>query len=333
MAENDFNLLPLLDYINPATVDYQTWVNVGMALKHEGYTASDWDNWSQNDSRYRKFECFKKWDTFNEEAGSIVTGGTIVQLAKDHGWVNPYSSDSEGAHELDWNDTIDRDYRVIDKNWIEGKEIHEPTNWNPVQEIIKYLEALFESSENVGYVTESYPKVNDETGEIEKWLPTKGAYDRTAGQLIEQLSKCNGDIGAVLGDYRKEAGAWIRFNPLDGKGAKNENVTDYRYALVESDSMSVEKQNAIYKELELPIVALVYSGNKSLHAIVKVDAGNYDEYRKRVDYLYKICQKNGISVDTQNRNPSRLSRMPGFERNGQKQFLVDTNIGKANWEE
>lgn len=334
MTEKDFDLLPLLDHINPAILSYQEWINVGMALKHEGYTASDWDNWSLRDpARYRKFECYKKWDTFNEEAGSIVTGGTIVQMAKDHGWVNPYSNDSEGAHELDWNDTIDRDYRLIDKSWIEGKEIHEPTNWNPVQEIIKYLEALFESSENVGYVTESYPKVNDETGEIEKWLPTKGAYDRTAGQLIEQLSKCNGDIGAVLGDYHKEAGAWIRFNPLDGKGAKNENVTDYRYALVESDSMSVEKQNAIYKELELPIVALVYSGNKSLHAIVKVDAGNYEEYRKRVDYLYKICQKNGISVDTQNRNPSRLSRMPGFERNGQKQFLVDTNIGKRNWEE
>lgn len=46
MAENDFNLLPLLDYINPATVDYQTWVQVGMALKHEGYTAMDWDVWS-----------------------------------------------------------------------------------------------------------------------------------------------------------------------------------------------------------------------------------------------------------------------------------------------
>nr|DAQ04580.1 MAG TPA: Regulatory protein repA [Caudoviricetes sp.] len=331
--EREFDLLPLLEHITPAVLSYQEWINVGMALKHEGYTASDWDTWSQNDTRYRKFECFKKWDTFNEEAGSIVTGGTIVQLAKDHGWVNPYSSDSEGAHELDWNDTIDRDYRVIDKNWIEGKEIHEPSIWNPTQEIIRYLEALFESSENVGYVTESYPKVNDETGEIEKWLPTKGAYDRTAGQLIEQLSKCDGDIGAVLGDYHQEAGAWIRFNPLDGKGAKNENVTEFRYALVESDSMSVEKQNAIYKELELPIVALVYSGNKSLHAIVKVDAGSYDEYRKRVDYLYKICQKNGISVDTQNRNPSRLSRMPGFERNGQKQFLVDTNIGKRNWEE
>ena len=329
MAENDFNLLPLLDYINPATVDYQTWVNVGMALKHEGYTAADWDKWSQADSRYKKFECFKKWDTFNEEAGTIVTGATITQLAKENGWVSQSSYDSENAHELDWNDTIDR---VIDKNWIEGKEIHEPTIWNPVQEIIKYLETLFEASENVGYVTECYPKTDDETGEIVKWLPTKGAYDRTAGQLIKELSQCN-DIGAVLGDYHEEAGAWVRFNPMDGKGAKNENVTDFRYALVESDSMPIDKQNAIYKELELPIAALVHSGNKSLHAIVKVDAGNYDEYRKRVDYLYKVCQKNGIVVDTQNRNPSRLSRMPGFIRNGQKQFLVDTNIGKADWDE
>lgn len=333
MSEEKFDLLPLLNYIDPATLSYEGWLSVGMALKHEGYTAADWDNWSQNDSRYKKFECFKKWDTFNEEAGTIVTGATITQLAKENGWVSQSSYDSENAHELGWTDTIDRDYRVINKDWIEGKEIHEPTIWNPVQEIIKYLETLFEASENVGYVTECYPKTDDETGEIVKWLPTKGAYDRTAGQLIEELSRCNGDIGAVLGDYHEEAGAWVRFNPMDGKGAKNENVTDFRYALVESDSMPIDKQNAIYKELELPIVALVHSGNKSLHAIVKVDAKNYEEYRNRVDYLYKICQKNGIVVDTQNRNPSRLSRMPGFIRNGQKQFLVDTNIGKTDWDE
>lgn len=333
MSEEKFDLLPLLNYIDPATLSYEGWLSVGMALKHEGYTAADWDNWSQNDSRYKKFECFKKWDTFNEEAGTIVTGATITQLAKENGWVSQSSYDSENAHELGWTDTIDRDYRVIDKDWIEGKEIHEPTVWNPVQEIIKYLETLFEASENVGYVTGCYPKTDDETGEIVKWLPTKGAYDRTAGELIQLLQECNGDIGAVLGDYHEEAGAWVRFNPMDGKGAKNENVTDFRYALVESDSMPIDKQNAIYKELELPIVALVHSGNKSLHAIVKVDAKNYEEYRNRVDYLYKICQKNGIVVDTQNRNPSRLSRMPGFIRNGQKQFLVDTNIGKTDWDE
>ena len=83
----------------------------------------------------------------------------------------------------------------------------------------------------------------------------------------------------------------------------------------------------------MPVAALVYSGKKSLHAIVKIDASTYEEYKKRVDYLYNVCNKNGLKLDIQNRNPSRLSRMPGIMRNGKKQYLLDTNIGKENWNE
>lgn len=328
--EHKINILALLDYIDPAYLDYQEWLNVGMALKKEGYTASDWDTWSSRDgSRYKPGECFKKWTTFE---GNGITGATITQMAKDNGWTP--NRNSEEFHELDWDDVIsqDEEYRIIDKNWIEAKEILEPMQWSPVSELIRYLETLFESTENVGYVTETYAITDEKTGDIIH-KPTKGACDRTAGQLIEQLNKCNGDIGAVFGDYKQEAGAWIRFNPLDGKGVKNENVTDFRYALVESDTMDLEKQNAIMRELELPIAIMVHSGKKSIHAIVKVDAANYEEYRKRVDYLYNVCKKNGLNIDNQNRNPSRLSRMPGVERNGKKQFIIDTNIGKHNWEE
>ncbi|WP_431770307.1 AAA family ATPase [Streptococcus gallolyticus] len=329
MAERDFDLLPLLDYINPAMVDYATWCQVGMALKHEGYTAMDWDNWSQADTRYKRGECFKKWDTFNEEAGSVVTGATITQLAKEGGW-QPASSGRGDFHELDWEDTIDRDYQIVDKNWIESKEIREPFNWQPAQDLIRYLETLFDSTDFVGYVTATYP-IETDNGTIYK--PTQGNFDRTAGELIQLLQKTPDDIGAVFGDYKEEAGAWIRFNPLDGKGVKNDNVTDFRYALVESDTLDIGKQYALFKELELPIATLVHSGKKSLHAVVKVDARDYQEYRKRVDYIYQICKKNGLDIDTQNRNPSRLSRMPGVTRNGRKQFLIDTNIGKANYDE
>lgn len=328
MDENKFDLIPLLDYIDPSILTYQEWVNVGMALKHEGYTAIDWDNWSQADSRYKKGECFKKWDTFKEEALSTVTGATITQMAKDNGW---QSSNYNGeSYELDWNDEIDRDYQIIDKNWVESKEIREPSNWQPVQELIKFLETIFESTDLVGYVTSTYP-IETDNGTIYK--PTQGNYDRTAGQLIQELQKNPNDIGAVFGDYKEQAGAWIRFNPLDGKGVKNDNVTDFRYALVESDSMDLGKQYALFKELELPIATLTHSGHKSLHAIVKVDAKDYQEYRKRVDYIYQVCKKNGLDIDTQNRNPSRLSRMPGVTRNGHKQFLIDTEIGKTNYEE
>ena len=40
----------------------------------------------------------------------------------------------------------------------------------------------------------------------------------------------------------------------------------YRYALVESDVLPPEQQNAIIRKLELPVAALVHSGGKSLHA-------------------------------------------------------------------
>ena len=95
--------------------------------------------------------------------------------------------------------------------------------------------------------------------------------------------------------------------------------------------MEIDKQHALIRELELPVACLVHSGKKSLHAIVKVDAADYGEYRKRVDYLYDICRKNGLEIDHQNRNPSRLSRMPGVLRGENKQFLIDTNIGKESW--
>ena len=318
------DLIELLNYIDPSTLNYQEWINVGFALKQEGYNVADWDAWSMKDAvRYHAGECFRKWDSF-KGAGAPITGATIVQMAKDRGW-QPMRS---GGRELDWNDVInkDDDLVIVDKGWIEGKEIQEPIHWDPVKELTTYLETLFISDENVGYVTRSWEKDG-------KHMPTKGCCDRTAGQLIQELQRCEGDIGKVLGDYNPEVGAWIRFNPLDGKGSKNENVTDWRYALVESDSMDPAQQNAIIRELELPVACLVYSGKKSIHAIVHIDAADYYEYRKRVDYLYSICKKNGLKVDQQNKNPSRLSRMPGIVRNGHKQFLIDTNIGKSSWDE
>ena len=88
---------------------------------------------------------------------------------------------------------------------------------------------------------------------------------------------------------------------------------------------------SIIHQLELPVAAVVYSGAKSIHAIVKVDASDNKEYRERVSYLYKICDKNGLEVDSQNKNPSRLSRMPGCIRGDHKQFIIETNTGKETW--
>jgi RecA-family ATPase len=137
----------------------------------------------------------------------------------------------------------------------------------------------------------------------------------------------------TFGTTNPEAGVWVCFNPMDGSGRRNVNVTSYRYALVESDTQDIDTQYAILQDLKLPIRVLVHSGGKSLHAIVHIGAVDYKQYQERVDYLYTVCRKHGLDVDTQDKNPSRLSRLPGFKRGEKMQYIVDRDIGFSDYVE
>lgn len=320
------DLLELLKYIPPSSLDYQEWVNVGMALKHEGYSAEVWDTWSQADNRWKKGDCQKKWKTFNENTSKIVTGGTIYEMAVRYGYQPPE------IRTFDWDDVIEYDGEpdkvIKDAAWLDVGVIEMPKEAD-IEDFRKYLQILFKPDDYVGYCVDA---VYDE--KKDKWKPsTRGVFDRTAGELLEAIKKHPDDIGAVIGDYNKEAGVWIRFNPIDGKGVNNANVVDYRYALVESDSIEPEKQKALMEELKLPIAVMVYSGGKSIHAIVKIFAVTEQDYREKVDFLYSVCEKNGLSIDQINKNPSRLSRLPGVIRGKNKQFLIAENIGCESFEE
>lgn len=308
------NLLEALKQIDVSQLSYDEWISVGMALKAEGYDCSVWDEWSQNDTRYKKGECERKWRSFSGSSDP-VSGGTIIKMAKEAGWV-PITQVNGGV--MDWDDTIEYDGDGM---------IYEPeSSLSPTEQLITYLQILYKDDELVSYVTSDVWQNPDGV-----WMPGKGYHDRTAKELITSLKKHSDDIGATLGDFKDECGAWIRFNPVDGIGVKNENITRWSYALVESDEMPVSEQDAFYRKFELPIACLVHSGKKSLHAIVRVDAPNATEYRKRVEYLYDFLEENGLKVDKANRNPSRLSRLPGVTRNGVMQTLVDTNIGRKSW--
>ena len=328
-----FDVTKLLEYINPITCTYEEWLQVGMALCHEGYPVEVWDSWSQQDlERYNDGECYAKWDSFRGNP-TPITGATITQMAKERGWEPKEQAKEDKA--LAWDDVITDDVIIVDQHYIEDEYIKEPSVWNPIDEIIQYLEAVFDKSDIIGISMQSMLRKDG------KYSPSSaGIYTKTAGEYIDRLRKYQKTcedvkdvIGYAMGDYNPAAGAWIRFNPLDGYGIKNDNVIEYRYALVESDNMSTGKQKAIIESLELPVAALVHSGNKSIHAIVHIDASSYEEYRRRVDYLYKVCKKNGLMVDGADRNPSRLSRLPGLLRDGKKQFLIATHIGKESYDE
>ena len=302
-----------LEYIDCAGLTYTEWIQVGMALKEAGLPCDVWEAWSATDGgRYHSGECEQHWRSFNG-AAQPITQAYIFKLAKDAGW-RTYDGNDET---LEWDGVIEYDGNV------DGK----PDAWDPVGEFRRYLQALFQPDEFVSWVTEAK---QDEDG---KWKPAgKGTYWKTCADVLRDLDRYPNDIGAVIGDYSAEAGAWIRFNPMDGSGVNNANVAAYRFALVESDTMPLDAQYRMYRRLNLPIAAMVTSGGKSIHAIVHIDAANAAEYRDRVEMLYTILANKGMVVDTQNKNPSRLSRLPGCVRGNSRQVLVETNVGCASWE-
>ena len=337
----DSRLLEALWTINPAAVDYKEWVQIGMALHHEGFDCSEWEKWSASDpDRYHEGECLKKWKGFGKTNNSEVTAGTLVDISKKHGF-ETYDDEL-----LDWNAVIDTDWEpdsegilVRDKAWLDTESSvnqlsDSKEGWNDsgnIEEAERYIKALFEPDDNVGFVYEAYYKEKED-----KWSPKNHGITMKASALLDELAKArakDGDITRAIFTYKMDAGVWIRPNPLDGEGYGNKNVTAFRYALIESDKMDISQQIAIIRELQVPVKMLVYSGGKSVHAIVKIDAANEKEYRQRVDRLYSECKRNQFLVDEQNKNASRLSRLPGVWRSGKKQYIIDENIGKSSWQE
>lgn len=121
-------------------------------------------------------------------------------------------------------------------------------------------------------------------------------------------------------------------NPLTGQeGQRNdgkpsfrcaESVRRHRYALVEFDAMPLEEQCAFWAGViatgTLPLRSLVYSGNKSLHGLIEIDAPDRAQWDKRMEILlYATCPPNAPKdrqADRACRDPNRMTRLAGSWR-------------------
>ena len=317
----------LLRHIPCSQLNYQEWTNVGAALHKEGLPCSLWDEWSASDlSRYHAGECEKKWKTFGRYGGNEVTMGTVYHMAQEFGWCP-----ADSIHVYGWDDLITADDEKS-AGWHHDDTVQNmpavQEDYSAIRDITDYLSALFEPEEKVCIVTTAS---QDEDG---KWRPYGGSASRTCKQLLDSLNMHKETpISDTFGTTNDDAGVWVCFNPMDGTGRKNSSVTSFRYALVESDEQDIDTQYALLQDLKLPIKILVHSGGKSLHAIVNIGAVDYKQYQERVDYLYTVCRKRGLVVDTQDKNPARLSRMPGFKRGDKWQYIVGRDMGLSDWVE
>ena len=303
----DNNIQEILDTLTQSRVDdFKTWLEVGMALHASGESCATWENWSRRSSKFKDGECQKRWATFGNYTGSPITFASVAKLAIEDGY-----KPSKG---FGFDDPIGR--------YEKPETAHKAQN----TELKEYLSALFKSGDIVNFVVDSFEKDG-------KWLPIGKGVNKSFDELIKACDTYT-DIGYVLGDWNDSAGAWARVNPMSGNGCKNSDVVEFRHCLIESDSLPKPEQLRKIREFNLPCSAIVDSGGKSVHAIVRIDAGSDEKlYRERVSELHAFLEKHGFPVDKACKNASRLSRIAAVTRNGKRQSLLAVNIGAKSYGE
>jgi hypothetical protein len=124
---------------------------------------------------------------------------------------------------------------------------------------------------------------------------------------------------------------FIAMNPMDGLPRRTEDgkshprsdaaVKDYRFALAEFDNMDMVSQLSFWHSIvnggRVPVAALIDSGNKSIHAWLRVDLPSTEAWQTEIrDGLYHpdTGRMSLLGADRACQNPSRLSRLAGHTR-------------------
>lgn len=185
------------------------------------------------------------------------------------------------------------DFADLEAELWEASPIHPPDDWQNDLQLM--LACLYEPEDSINIVSE----YREEDGKVKPGIgETRSRKEWLSFLKTHPIPSC-------------AAGGWIRMNPVVG-GVADENVTAFHFALLECDNLPLDMQLRLFTRLLLPITAIITSGGRSIHAWVRVDAADETTYRTVVSRMFGILIPFG--VDKANRNPSRLSRLPGVVR-------------------
>ncbi len=344
MTDREIALACLKQLDRRRAVEYQSWLAVGMALHAAGCAVEDWRDWFPDGRRDHDRVCRDKWRSFGQHPNPRGIASLVAWCREDGGTPPKGGRNMEPDTALTWESEIGPAPQPQPApppgSGADYSEPVPPPSRGPVDELAAYLDLLFRPDEVFSYVLEAR---DDGEGRFTPF--TRGVYTRTAGEVAAELRHYRQDeslgegqvVANALGTWNEAAGGWCRINPMNGQGVRNIDVADHRHVLVESDAIPVERQLATIYALRLPCTAIVHSGGKSIHALVRIDAGSGKDapaiYRERVGRLFEKLKQSGFPVDEQCRNPARLSRLPGLTRNGKRQYLVSGPCGAASWDE
>jgi hypothetical protein len=122
------------------------------------------------------------------------------------------------------------------------------------------------------------------------------------------------------------------WNPREGKESRRseESIIEWRYMVIESDKAIPQLWLRMLVQAPLPISAIYTSGKRSIHTLIRVDAGSKQEWDQFRDSIERDLV--ALGADPGALTAVRLTRLPGCRRGetGQLQRLLYLNPEPTN---
>lgn len=203
---------------------------------------------------------------------------------------------------------IQRPEWVCDFAWLRARSAFDPAAISCGQ----FIDALYAPEEKVMCFT-----AMRSVGDYMRWRGSWYALGKNPSQKAQLVKE---------GPTRSREGCVMMIQPCDGRWhpvtgkttlsrRTMKSVVAWRYMLWESDEAPQEQWLNALAQVRMPVVAITTSAGRSLHALVRVDAGSYDEFT-RIRTAARECMTM-LGFDPQSlSNPTAAMRLPNTWREG-----------------
>ena len=329
MAKNDFNdemywmqiSEGMLEAIPGIPSDgsgetYNEWLKLCMSMKSAGYSREDVNTWCGSE----EFD-IARWNDLKPKSTTRDARAHIFNLAKNNGYQLPHAEPTRIRSSIKWYS-----YDVMNPATIN----------EAITNAQKVMDILYENDSSIFVCNEKNCKG--------KMVP-----DSTS---IVVTNKKNLSYNTLKEFLQFDGGMYVQLNTIDEKAFSsykkekaagsilNEHIIDWKYAYIEADPVAGEdiatfiaKSKKNLERLDLPWICHLFSGKKSIHTIIRLDASSPEEWKIRLLHIHKYLKKSGYAIDEACKNPNRWERFWCAGRNGSAQYVMAINEATCSFTE
>jgi len=308
----------------PSGADYQEWLKIVSAMRAAGCAIDEALSWGKETDGLPQ----NKWQSLHFDGDAKAARAYLVSIAQKWGYKLPQTAPQRATVSTTGSEvaTITHNAFVTAIRWQEP-----PTDEKTIEAAVHNAQRLFA----VLYGKEGRITTAKANGKKPVNINTV-SVDAYNDFCLSRFLCEDGD------------GKYYQLNAVDEKlfsqyltekpqgSIKDEHIKSFAFAYIEADSIPIDEQKQYLAKIDLPWLAIIHSGNKSLHTIIRLDAETEADYKERLAKVWRYLDGVKYPYDPNVKNPARWGRFPCCKRGDGWQYVAainDAPVSFATWQQ